>query len=87
MDAWIVNYLNFKKESSKVSGRDQETEHGRLDLKSIIQTSRKKFQRFQEEIKRQSMDAWISSQLSKLLERSFFKKEVLKVSRRDQETV
>ena len=31
-----VDCLNFKKESSKFSGRGQETEHGCLDLKSTV---------------------------------------------------
>jgi len=31
-----VNCLNFKKEVSKVSERDQETEHERMDLKSTV---------------------------------------------------
>jgi len=31
-----IDCLNFKKESSKVSARDQETEHGRMDLKSTV---------------------------------------------------
>jgi len=32
IDAWIVNYLNFKKEVSKVSGRDQDT----VSLRSMM---------------------------------------------------
>jgi len=34
-----VHCLNFKKEVSKVSGRDQETEHGRLDLRATREQS------------------------------------------------